>query len=151
MVDPIHTIKLKIVSPERVVYESDVVEIVAPTESGEIAILPNHQPLVAIAITGEIRVRKPDMNEIIPIAISSGIIEVRESFMDQGIKTEVVILAFRSELASEIDLKRAEEAHARAVKLMHEKEFESDVDFAKFQSLIDKELNRIEIYKKWRK
>ncbi len=151
MVDPLHTIALKIVTPERVVYQSDVTEIAMPTEMGEVTILPNHQPLVTIATLGEIRLRKPDMNEIVPIAISSGIVEVRESFMDQGIKTEVIILAFRSELASEIDIKRAEEAHARAVKLMQEKEFESDVDFAKFQAMIDKEMNRIEIFRKWRK
>jgi F-type H+-transporting ATPase subunit epsilon len=151
MVDPLHTIALKIVTPERVVYESDVTEITMPTESGEIAVMPNHQPLVTLLVTGEIRLRKPDQAEVVPFAVSSGIVEVRESFMDQGVRTEVIILAFRSELASEIDIARAEEAHARALKMVQEKEFESDVDFAKFQAMIDKELNRIEIYRKWRK
>lgn len=151
MAELLHTIKLKIVTPERVVYQSDVSEISLPTESGEITVMPNHRPLVSIVTTGEIRLKKAGVNEIIPLAISSGVIEVRESSVKKEQPTEVVILATRSELASDIDLLRAEEAHARALREIQNREFESDVDFAKFQVLIDKELNRIEVFKKWRK
>ncbi len=151
MAELLHIIKLKIITPERVVYEDNITEISVPTQTGEITILPNHRPLVTMIQTGEIRIKKPDHNEIIPLAISSGVVEVRESSVKKQRVTEVIILATRSELASDIDVKRAEEAHARAVKIAKEKEFESDIDFAKFQALIDKEMNRIEVFRKWRK
>lgn len=143
-------IKLKIITPEKTVYQDDVLSIAIPTEAGEITVLPDHQPLVTIAVTGEIRIKKPDQNEVVPLAISSGIVEVRESFNPKNISTEVVILAYRAEFAFQIDIDRAKESLERAQKLLEQKEFESDVDFAKFQAMMDKEINRIEIFKKWR-
>ncbi|MFZ2523195.1 MAG: ATP synthase F1 subunit epsilon [Minisyncoccia bacterium] len=142
-------LKLKIITPERAVYQDEVSGIVIPTESGQVTILPNHQPLVTIAKTGEIKVTRKDKS-ILPMAISSGILEVRESFNKKDIPTEVIILAYRAEFAYEIDVKRAKESLERVQKILEAKEFESDVDFAKFQSMMEKEMNRIEIWKKWR-
>lgn len=145
-----NSIALKILTPEKIIYEDNVAKIVVPTESGEIGILPNHSPLVSILKFGEIRIEKTDQDPI-PLSISSGIIEVRPSSIPNKIESEVVILASQSEFASEIDIARAESAYERAKKAMEEAENVSDIDFAKFQSLIDKELNRIKIGKKYRK
>ncbi|MDD3662639.1 MAG: ATP synthase F1 subunit epsilon [Candidatus Pacebacteria bacterium] len=143
-------ISLKILTPEKVVYQDDVKKIVVPTESGEIGILPDHSPLVSIVKTGELKIEK-ESNNIIPFSISSGIIEVRPSSNSNKKNSEVVILASRSELATEIDIERAEEAYNRAKKAMEETDNISDVDFAKFQAILDKELNRVKIAKKYRK
>lgn len=135
-------INLKIVTPERVVYQNDVDEIIASTESGMIGILPNHAPLVSIIKTGEFSVKKD--GEIMPLAVSGGILEVKSG-------SQVVVLADHSEFAHEIDLKRAKEAYARAQKVMEEKKDIQDVDFARFQSMIEKELNRVTIGNKYLK
>lgn len=143
-------ISLKILTPEKVVYEDKVKKIVVPTESGEIGVLPDHSPLVSIVKTGELKIEK-ESNNIVPFSISSGIIEIRPSSINNKKNSEVIILASRSELATEIDIERAEEAYKRAKKAMDESENLSDVDFAKFQAMLDKELNRIKIGRKYRR
>ncbi len=143
-------IKLKILTPESVVYQNDILEITLPTEAGELTLLPDHMPLVTIAKTGEMRLKSVD-GEILPMSISGGIVEVRGSDNVKNLETEIIILAFQAELATEIDIYRAEDAYARAVKAMEDAENEKDVDFAKFQALVDKELNRVRVAKKWRK
>lgn len=135
-------INLMIVTPERVVYQNEVDEITASTESGVIGILPEHAPLVSIVKTGEFSVKKD--GEILPLAVAGGILEVRSG-------SRVVVLADYSEFAREIDLKRAEEAYARARELMEKKAEIEDVDFARFQSMIEKELNRVKIASKHQK
>ncbi len=143
-------LSLKIVTPEKTVYRDDVFGIVIPTETGYLTVLPNHQPLVTIAVTGEIRITRPDKS-ILPIALSSGIVEVRESFNQKNIVTEVIILAYRAEFVYEIDIERAKLSLERVRKTVEAKEFQSDVDFAKFKSMMDKEINRIEVWNKWNK
>lgn len=145
-----NTFSLKIVTPEKTVYQDDVLSMVVPTEIGNLTILPNHQPLVTIAVTGEIRITRLDKS-ILPVALSSGIVEVRESFNQNNINTEVVILAYRAEFAYEIDIERAKLSFERARKAIETKEFQSDVDFAKFKSMMDKEINRMEVWSKWNK
>ncbi len=143
-------LSLKIVTPEKTVYRDDVLGIVIPTETGYLTVLPNHQPLVTIAVTGEIRITRPDKS-ILPIALSSGIVEVRESFNLKNIVTEVILLAYRAEFVYEIDIERAKVSLERVRKTIEAKEFQSDVDFAKFKSMMDKEINRIEVWNKWSK
>ena len=44
--------KLKIISPQKIVFEWEVLEAVVPTQWWEITILPNHTPLVTITKWG---------------------------------------------------------------------------------------------------
>jgi len=62
----------------------------------------------------------------------------------------VNVLVDKSEKADAIDIARAEQAVARAKVLLEEKIHENDVDFARFQALLDKELNRVRVATKWR-
>ena len=78
------------------------------------------------------------------LAVSGGIIEVRDG-------NTIVILAERGELAHDIDVARAEDAYERAKLAMKMEMDVADVDFAKIQSALEKELNRINIGKKWRR
>lgn len=136
------SIDFHIVTPERTVYSQDVLEVTVPTGGGEITILPNHIPLVSTVTTGELRAKLSD-GTIHPFAVSSGIVEVQPS-------SKVVILADRSELATEIDLERAQEAYKRAEEAMKSLSNQADVDYARFEALMSKELNRVNIAKKWR-
>lgn len=143
-----NSISLKILTTEKIVYQDEVLKVVLTTESGEIGIMPNHQPLVTIIKAGEIKIENIN-HEIIPFSINTGILEVRPSSQQFKKNTEIIVLASRSELATEINIKKAEEAYARAKKAMEEADNMSEIDFARFQSLIDKELNRIKIGKKY--
>ncbi len=136
------TIDFHIVTPERTVYSQGVLEVTVPTGAGEITILPNHIPLVSTVVTGELRAKLKD-GTIHPFAVSSGIVEVQPS-------SKVVILADRSEFAMEIDVKRAEDAYKRAKEAMKAHYSAVDVDYARFEALMNKELNRLKIAKKWK-
>ncbi len=146
-----NTISLKILTPEKVIYQDDVLKIAVPTESGEITVLPNHSPLVSIVKPGEIRIQKSTNEESIPLAINGGIVEIRPVLAGKEIGSEVIILASGSEFASDIDIAKAEESYERAKRAMEEKDNLSDIDFSKFQAVIDRELNKIKIGKKYRK
>jgi F-type H+-transporting ATPase subunit epsilon len=135
-------IKFKIVTPERVVYENDVLQVSIPTTTGEITILPSHVPLISVVSAGELKIK--DASGEHTIAIAGGAVEVRTG-------NEVVILADNAERADEIDIARAEEARVRAEEQMQQLKNAEDVDYAKIQALMDRELNRIRIGKKYRK
>lgn len=135
-------IKFKIVTPERVVYENDVLQVTIPTTTGEITILPNHVPLISVLSAGELRIKDRDGEHT--IAVVGGAVEVRP-------ESEVVILADNAERAEEIDIARAEEARKRAEEQMQQLKHTEDVDYAKLQAVMERELNRIRIGKKYRK
>lgn len=143
-----HVIKLKILTPDKVALQEEATEIVVPTEAGEITILPNHSPLVSIIRAGELRYKKMGEKNFTPVVVASGIVEIRPADMKNNISTEAIVLVSRSEKITDLDLYRAEEALTRAQKVMEETE--GDDNFEQYQELIDKELNRIKVYKKYR-
>lgn len=136
------SIKFKIVTPERIVYENDVLQVSIPTTTGEITILPNHMPLISVVSAGELKIK--DVSGEHTIAIAGGAVEIKPG-------NEVVILADHAERADEIDLLRAEEAKMRAEEQMQKLKNIEDVDYAKLQAVMERELNRIRIGKKYRK
>ena len=70
-------INFKIVTPERVVYESEIDQATIPTVQGEITILPNHISLVGVLKPGELMIKKG--KEEIAMAVSGGMIEVAKN------------------------------------------------------------------------
>ena len=96
--------RLEIVTAERVVYSEDVDILVAPGIEGELAILPNHAPLLTVLKPGEIRVVRGDEESY--IAVSGGFMEVMTN--------KVTLLADTAERAEEIDIERTEAALKRA-------------------------------------
>jgi F-type H+-transporting ATPase subunit epsilon len=98
------TIKLDIVTAERIVFSDDVDIIIAPGKEGELGILPHHSPLMTTLSPGEIIARKS--GEEYSLAISGGFLEIQPD--------RVVVLADSAERAEEIDIARAEAAIKRA-------------------------------------
>jgi F-type H+-transporting ATPase subunit epsilon len=131
-------IKFKIVTPEKTVYEDSIDQVTLPTQEGEITVLPEHIPLIAVLAPGELTV-KQDGKEI-AMAVSGGMIEVR--------KNELTILADTAERAEEIDIKRAEEARERAEKLKDEKIRMDETEYAAVAALMERNLARIKVAKK---
>lgn len=133
---------LKIVTPDGITYESEIEQVSVPTQKGEITILPKHIPLISVLKAGEIRIVKS--GEEIDLAVSTGVLEVRSN-------NEIYILADSAERAESIDLERAEASRKRAEELMAQKQSLEDVEFARLQAKMEKELARLRIGKKYRK
>ena len=112
-------IHLKIMTPERVVFEDSVDSISAMTQSGEITILPNHIPLVSALRAGEMRLKDGATES--HLAVSTGLLEVRGN-------NEVVILA---DTAKELAEQRLEEAKNK-----------NDVAYADAAAHLERELAR---------
>jgi len=134
-------LKIKIVTPEKIVYENEVYQVSIPTMSGEITVLPNHIPLVSVMKSGELRIK--DKSGEVHLAVSGGFVEVRGN-------NEIVLLSDYAERVEEIDVQRAEEARNRAEEQMKQAKNVEDVDFAKLQALMDRNMNRIRIARKYR-
>lgn len=132
---------LKIVTPDGVTYESEIDQVSVPTQNGEITILPHHIPLISVLKAGELRIHKG--NQEVLIAVSSGVVEVRPN-------GEISLIADTAERAEHIDLERAEAARARAEELMKEKSSIEDMEFARIQAKMEKELARLRVGKKYR-
>jgi F-type H+-transporting ATPase subunit epsilon len=135
-------IKFKIVTPEKVIYEDKIFQVSIPTASGEITVLPNHIPLISVLQSGEMVIKDKDGEHI--MALAGGFLEIRNN-------NEVVILADNVERADEIDLERAEEARKRAIEQMEEAKNREDIDYAKLQAVMDREMNRIRVGKRYKK
>ena len=95
------SIKFKITTPEKTVYEDEIYQATLPVADGEVTILPNHRSYIASLKSGEIILKKKGEEKEIDLAISGGFIEFHSN--------ELIVLADTAERAEEIDLKRAEE------------------------------------------
>ncbi|OGE83964.1 MAG: ATP synthase F1 subunit epsilon [Candidatus Doudnabacteria bacterium RIFCSPHIGHO2_01_FULL_49_9] len=128
-------LKLKIVTPERVVLEAEVDSITLPTQMGQITILPNHIPLAASIAPGEMVIRDNGTEKF--LVASGGVLEVKPG-------NEIMVLADAAEVEDEIDEKRAEEARERARKVMTEQTL-SDEEYAATAAALERSLARIRI------
>jgi len=132
-------INFKIATPEQVVFKDDVDQITLPTMQGEITILPNHIPLIAVLKPGEIIIVKNKVENA--LSVSGGFIEV--------LSDKVVILADTAERAEELDIERAEAARKRAAETLKTKKMDAR-EFAALSAQIEKELARVKVARKHR-
>ena len=128
-------IKFKIVTPERTVFEDEIDQVTLPTQEGEITVLPEHIPLIAVLVPGELVIKQNGKE--VAMAVSGGMVEVR--------KNELTILADTAERAEEIDLARAEEARQKAEKLKDEKIRMDETEYAAVAALMERNLARIKV------
>lgn len=131
-----------VVSPRGVTYQDSVEKVSVPTESGEIMILPDHAPLISVLDAGELAVTKSGYT--VGLAVFGGVVEVRQN-------GDVYVLADTAERAEHIDIEAAEAARKRAEELLAEQQTMEDVDFARIQAMLEKEMTRITIARKYRR
>lgn len=133
----------KIVTPQGITYDDTIDKVTIPTLAGAITILENHAPLVSVLRPGEMVIHKHD-GSTVDVAVASGILEIRPT-------GEVYVMADSAERAEHIDIDRAEKARKRADELMSKQSNLADIDFARLQAIMEKELARISVGKKYRK
>ena len=136
------TIQFEIVTPERIVLKQEVLQVILPTTSGEITVLPDHIPLVSILQPGVIEVKRAD-NIVEIMSVSGGFVEV--------MKDKIVILADSAERAEEIDEKAVEEARLRAEETKKNIEAKDQVEFTEVAARLERELARLRAVNRWRK
>ena len=125
-------ISFQLVTPERTVLREELDSLSCPTSLGQITILPNHAPLVANLVPGELKAKNGGQEHY--IAVSGGFIEVKKG-------SEVVVLADAAEHHYEIEAKKRAEEALRQVSV-------SDEEYAKVAAAMERNLSRIKIARK---
>jgi F-type H+-transporting ATPase subunit epsilon len=138
-------LKLKIVTPERLVLEEMVDQVSLPTSEGEITVLPDHIPLVVGLKSGDVVARTG--GEDVPMSVAGGFLEVKKN--TEGM-TEVAVLADFAEHVSELTDEKIAEAKKRAEDIKKQMENKEVVDFEHFAAELERSLTRVRIADKWR-
>jgi F-type H+-transporting ATPase subunit epsilon len=126
---------LEIVTPERLAYSDTVDAVNLPGIEGELGVLPHHAPLVSMLGLGELRIRKGGVEE--SFAIVGGFLQVRPD--------RVVVMAETADMASEIDLERAQEARREAERALEGTVQADAVDLAAARAALQHALLRIRV------
>lgn len=97
---------VELVAADRSVWSGEATMVIARTTSGDIGIMPSHEPLLGVLESGPVTIRTTDESGPVVAAVQGGFI----SFSDN----QLSILAEVAELADEIDVARAERALERS-------------------------------------
>lgn len=71
-------LQLKIISPEKLLFQGSVLFVKLPGTDGEFGILPDHAPLIASLGKGEISYEIKDAS-VEKVAIESGFVEIKKN------------------------------------------------------------------------
>ena len=91
------TLNLSVLTPNRIVWDSEVEEIVLSTNSGQIGILPNHAPIATAVDIGILRIRLND--QWLTMALMGGFARIGNN--------EITVLVNDAEKGSDIDPQEA--------------------------------------------
>jgi len=130
-------IKLRVVTPSRLVLEEEVDEVTAPGELGEFGVLPNHITFLSTLVPGELSYKQGAVRH--SLAVGGGYAEVVDNVM--------TVLASAAEFAGEIDTARAQRAKERAEKRMGEVNFE-DPEYGQLEEAQRRALARLQVASK---
>lgn len=109
-------IHLKIITPQKVALEDDVLSVTAPSMQGEITILPSHANLFSLLKEGIIKVKMPVSGEKY-LAIAGGYLETDGD--------EISILVSRAYGQDEIDSEQTQKAIEEAKMVLEKSKDES--------------------------
>ncbi len=98
------TLELEIVTPDKLLVREPAEEVLIPGKAGDMEVLPGHAPLITELTIGEIAYKLGGKTQ--HLSVAWGFAEV--------LPDKVTILAQTAERAEDINVKRAQEAKARA-------------------------------------
>ena len=99
------TMRVEVVSPEKVLFSGEATQVITRTLSGEVAFLAGHAPFLGALAENHTRIYLAD-GSIQDVAVHRGFVEVSHD--------TVSILSDTAELAGDIDVARARTAKERA-------------------------------------
>ncbi len=138
-------LELKIITPERIIFDEAVESVSIPTTEGEITVLPDHIPLIGGVASGDIVATVA--GEHVPFAVVGGFLEVKKT--EDG-KTVVAILADFAEHVSNLGDEAIARAKSRAEELKKQADNKEVVDFEHFESELERSLTQVRIADKWK-
>ena len=130
-------IRLRVVTPSRLVLDEEVDEVTAPGELGEFGVLPDHIAFLSTLVAGELSYKQGVARHV--LVIDGGYAEVLDNVM--------TVLASAAEFASEIDVARAQRAKERAEKRMGELNFE-DPEYVQLEEAQRRAVARLQVASK---
>nr|YP_010925787.1 ATP synthase CF1 epsilon subunit [Neoporphyra seriata]WKD84019.1 ATP synthase CF1 epsilon subunit [Neoporphyra seriata] len=102
------TLNIRIIAPDRTVWDAEAQEIILPSSTGQLGILTGHAPLLTALDIGVMRVRVD--KEWMPIVLMGGFAEIENN--------QLTILVNGAEEATQIDLSEAEKSLETAAQLL---------------------------------
>lgn len=130
-----NTFKLKIMTPDKIKFEEDVISVLTKTENGKVEILANHAAIVINTIPCITEITRSN-GEKIELFTSTGVIGFKKNVLD--------FCCEASETREEIDSGRAQEAKQRAEKHMKEENFDKE----RAELALARALTRLELKKR---
>ena len=127
------TLKLEVITPEKVALRDESTSIIIPGIDGTLGIWPNHAPLLAGLKPGAVTYKSGNGDKV--LAVAGGFIEVANN--------TVTIIAPAAELASDIDVARAQAAKQRAEDRLAKKEV--GIDVARAEAALARAIARLKV------
>nr|AKR80808.1 ATP synthase CF1 epsilon subunit [Stemona tuberosa] len=94
------TLNLCVLTPNRIIFDSEVKEIILSTNSGQIGVLPNHAPIATAVDIGLLRIRRND--QWLTVALMGGFARIGNN--------EITVLGNDAEMSTDIDPQEAQQA-----------------------------------------
>nr|YP_009572703.1 ATP synthase CF1 epsilon subunit [Seguieria aculeata]QBE88417.1 ATP synthase CF1 epsilon subunit [Seguieria aculeata] len=94
-------LNLCVLTPNRIVWNSEVKEIILSTNSGQIGILPNHAPIATAVDIGILRIRLNVNDQWLTMALMGGFARIGNN--------EITVLVNDAERGSDIDPQEAQQ------------------------------------------
>ncbi len=129
---------LKIVTPEKSIFDEKVSGVNVSTEQGEIGILPNHANLIAKVIPGELTIKRNGKVEM--MAVGSGFLQVAGNIL--------IVMTDLATYAADIDERAVEEAKKRAEQALTQTL--SDEEYAETLANLEKSLAQLRVKRRHR-
>nr|YP_009751744.1 CF1 subunit epsilon [Herpetospermum pedunculosum]QIT04477.1 CF1 subunit epsilon [Herpetospermum pedunculosum]QJR52962.1 ATP synthase CF1 epsilon subunit [Herpetospermum pedunculosum]WOC30537.1 ATP synthase CF1 epsilon subunit [Herpetospermum pedunculosum] len=95
------TLNLCVLTPNRIIWDSEVEEIILVTNSGQIGVLPDHAPIATAVDIGILRIRLTANDGWLTMALMGGFARIGNN--------EVTVLVNDAEKASDIDPQEAQQ------------------------------------------
>lgn len=119
-------------------FDEDVHEVILPTLDGEIGVLQNHMPLISVATTGAIAIRKNAKDSDVAreyFATNGGVVEVSNNTLK--------VLVDEADHSDEINEADAQKALDAAKKM--KSEAKDEVSLERAQQMVDRQGVRLQV------
>jgi len=129
---------LKVVTPEKLLINEEVLQVNVSTEKGQLGILPHHINLMAKLEPGELIIKRN--GKVDTLATGDGFIQVANSTL--------TVMTDLATYASDIDERAVEEAKKRAEQALEQTL--SDEEYAETLAILEKSLAQLRVKRRHR-
>jgi len=129
------TFQLRLLTPERSLFEGPVEAVIVPGENGQLGVLAGHTKLVTTLVPGVVRYVASGQTH--QVAASGGFAEVSPG--------GVTILADTAEPPQEIDRQRAERSRQEALQALAKRAELDEKEVSRLEARLARALNRLKV------